>query len=115
MSGMLARRPSTVCLWCVFVGAALLGGGVLYRSHRRGALESQPVVAQEPQGNTLLGTSFGGAAASGPTVSPEIFQINTDGSGRRSLLPKTTVATTSKPRSFDPALSPDGRQVAFVG
>ena len=63
--------------------------------------------AQKSNKGILLVTSYGGPDVRGPDISPEIFAIHFDGSGRKPLLPKRTEA-------FDPDLSPDGKRIAFV-
>jgi Tol biopolymer transport system component len=72
---------------------------------------SSPIVrqglAQETKVETLLVTSFGTPDVPGPDIMPEIFRINADGTGRKPLLPKKTMA-------FDPALAPDGKRIVFV-
>jgi Tol biopolymer transport system component len=52
-------------------------------------------------------TSYGTPDVAGPNIFQEIYAINIDGSGRKPLLPKRTLA-------FDPDLSADGKRIAFV-
>lgn len=64
-------------------------------------------IAQEAGRGILPVTSYGTPDVRGPDILPEIYAINLDGSRRRRLLAKRTVA-------FDPDLSPDGKRIAFV-
>ncbi len=59
-------------------------------------------------GDAILITSFGPSETLAPNIVPEIALINIDGTGRKALLPPRTL-------SFDPALSADGKKIAFVG
>jgi Tol biopolymer transport system component/outer membrane lipoprotein-sorting protein len=72
---------------------------------------NRPARAQEGKADILLITSLHGhdGSHSGPLFGSRIFRVNADGSGRTPL-------TSWKTGTFaaDPALSPDGRQIAFV-
>src|SRR5258708_28177535 len=96
MARMARREASTGCLWCMFVGAAVLAGH---------SDVSHQAAAQETSGKTLMVTSFGTTDTRAP---PEIFQINIDGSGRKPLLPKKT-------GPCHPPLSPDHNPIVLVG
>jgi Tol biopolymer transport system component len=95
----MTRERSTRTLTLIFVAAAALAF-LLNAGHY--------APAQRPREGALLVTSLGPADTPAPDILPEIFRANVDGSGRKPLLAKKTVA-------FDPALSPDGKWIAFVG
>jgi len=95
----MLRRPFTpgIVRLIMFLSALLMATS--YNSDR--------ATAQETKRAILPITSYGTPDVRGPSISPEIYAIYLDGSGRKSLLPKETTA-------FDPDLSPDGTRIAFV-
>ena len=95
----MTRERSTRALSVIFVAAAALAFPLSASHH---------APAQQTREDTLLVTSLGAADTPAPDILPEIFRTNIDGSGRKPLLARKTVA-------FDPALSPDGKRIVFVG
>jgi Tol biopolymer transport system component len=97
MSELTRHQPLTARRWRLVLTVALLA-----------SLTTHHAAAQEAAAKTILVTSLGTPDVAAPDMLPEIFQINVDGSGRKPLLPKKTIA-------FDPARSPDGKRIVFVG
>src|SRR5262249_15411922 len=95
----MVRRPLTFGILTPIIVVSALLIAASYNTDR--------ATAQETKRGILPVTSYGTPDVRGPDIFPEIYAINIDGSGRKSLLPKRTLA-------FDPDLSPDAKRIAFV-
>ena len=95
MSGHARRAPGSTLLRALIV--VVIAADASACGNERGV-----------RADEIVATSFGPANLPGPSIAPEVFRINLDGSGKKALLPQ-------KSPGFDPALSPDGKRVAFVG
>src|ERR1700730_4625035 len=93
------RRLSTFGILPIIVVVSALLMAASYKTDR--------ATAKEPNRGILPVTTYGTPDVPGPDILPEIYAISIDGSERKPLLPKRTVA-------FDPDLSPDGKRIAFV-
>jgi Tol biopolymer transport system component len=98
MLAMVRRPPTFGILPPIIVVSALLMAA---------SYNTDCATAQETKAGILPITSYGIPEIRGPDISPEIHAIHIDGSGRKPLLPKRTLA-------FDPDLSSDGKRIAFV-
>src|SRR5262245_4024437 len=95
----MVRRPLTFGILTPIIVVSALLIAASYNTDR--------ATAQETKRGILPVTSYGTPDVRGPDIFPEIYAINLDGSGRKRLLPKRTLA-------FDPDLSPDGKRIAFT-
>ena len=95
MAGLPLRAPG-LSVWGTLTVAAIVAGSLAFGTGR--GFEA----------DAILVTSFGQSSVPAPAIVPEIFRINVDGSGKKALLPQKSMA-------FDPAVSPDGKLIAYVG
>lgn len=125
MGGVKCCQASTWPRLCLFVASL-----VLLRLADVSHLAAQE--SQEIRGDTIVVTSFGAPDVVGPNIVPEIFRIDSEATGQKPVPAKKslkTVLRSAKPKSgsgpaallpprtlaFDPALSPDGKRIAFMG